>query len=636
MELKKLTIRNFLGIGEGEITFDQSGVVLIEGLNHDSPSSISNGAGKSSIFEALFWVLFGKTKRGLTGDDVVNNVGGKNCRVELEFDDYLVVRTRKDHELGAALLFKQRTGDGEAKWKDLTLGTVRDTQKLIEDAIKVSELTFSKVAYFGQGDIKGFAGLSDSDLKKVFEQALGLSFFAEYRDKVKEYRAGLEGELKELELGHSRALRDAAHVREKMDLLQRSLDEYYDRLESDRQRLGEELAAIGTELDLIDDSFSSSLQEIEKELQTLALHEDKQRILQERYSHIEEHCKNLERKLTRNQAENSALASRVRDLEDDVIAVEAKRGLPCEMCGKIYEAEDLEVARKNLLSKLNEDNAVYETGIEEALEIESRFKESMAVLAEMKLELAAFDHVLPRLVELKTRREELKKAAARRRTNLFTKKEEIVRRMVQLDEGQPRSVGMLEAARHDLARLDEMARQLSIQMEELSREVKIAGLLEDVLGNGGMKSYVFDAVTPQLNKLIDRNIKVLDDIDIEVSTVSKLKSGEYRERFSIGVRNHHGADVFEGNSGGEIQKINLAISLAINSLVRTIAEGSINAIFLDECFENLDEGSSERVLDLIGAIETPNVFVITQRSDVKELIGNVIRVEKRGGRATIR
>jgi hypothetical protein len=46
---------------------------------------------------------------------------------------------------------------------------------------------------------------------------------------------------------------------------------------------------------------------------------------------------------------------------------------------------------------------------------------------------------------------------------------------------------------------------------------------------------------PELNKLIDRYIKVLDDIDIEVSTVATLKSRESREKFNIGVVNKYGA-----------------------------------------------------------------------------------------------
>ena len=64
MELKELRIKNFLGIGYAEVNFDKRGLTLIEGKNNDSPSSISNGAGKSSIFEAPFLGAIRQDKAG--------------------------------------------------------------------------------------------------------------------------------------------------------------------------------------------------------------------------------------------------------------------------------------------------------------------------------------------------------------------------------------------------------------------------------------------------------------------------------------------------------------------------------------------------------------------------------------------
>lgn len=122
---------------------------------------------------------------------------------------------------------------------------------------------------------------------------------------------------------------------------------------------------------------------------------------------------------------------------------------------------------------------------------------------------------------------------------------------------------------------------------------------------------------------------------IKVSTVTQTKKGEFRERFSINVDNRHGANVFEGNSGGEQQKINLAISLAFNAVCRGIAGGTVNCIWLDECFENMDDGSSEKVLDLIRTLSIPNVLLITHRQGIKELVPSIITVEKSGGVATV-
>ena len=162
MKLERLTIKNFLGIGWADLEFNRPGITLIEGMNHDSPTSISNGSGKSSLFEALYWVLYGKTKRGLNGEDVINNRAKKNCVVELFFKigdrQYWVGRRRKCETYGTGLWMS--TWDAKGKPTDLTKGTVKDTQALLEEIIKLDDLTFSKIAYFGQGDVKAFAELA--------------------------------------------------------------------------------------------------------------------------------------------------------------------------------------------------------------------------------------------------------------------------------------------------------------------------------------------------------------------------------------------------------------------------------------------------------------------------------------------
>jgi DNA repair exonuclease SbcCD ATPase subunit len=633
MELKRLAIRNFLGIGEGEVTFDKPGVVLVEGLNHDSPSSISNGAGKSSIFEALFWVLFSKTKRGLGSDEVINNVTRKNCRVMLEFDNYRIIRTRKDDELGTVLLFQQHQPDEE--WKDLTLGSTRDTQKLIEDTIKMSELTFSKVAYFGQGDVKGFAELTDADLKKVFEQALGLTFFAEYLEKVKDHRITLAMELRETENLRDRALRDRAHTIEKMDILQRSIEEHEKRRAEERLKLEADRAELDRERERIENNADSALSEIGKELATLAVKATEKNSLEASHHQIHNRWLELNRLLAGKQTQNSILAGEVESLKAEIITVEAKPGTPCETCGKVYETTDLEIARQNLMRRLEERILAHDTGLCEEQLIKARMEEILREIELLREKLSDYDQVAPRTVHLKTRRDEWIRTRGERLSAIMKRTKEIESLLDELERKEPRVRAEFEKAKNELARIEDAITMFTGRIGNLETEVETARLLEEILGNGGMKSYVFDAITPQLNKLIDRNIKKLDDIDVEVTTVTKLKSGEYREKFFIKVHNHHGANVFQGNSGGEMQKINLAISLAINRLVRTIAEGSINTIFLDECFENLDEGSSERVLELIDSIDTPNVFLITQRQGIKELVPYSISVEKRGGRAVI-
>ena len=99
-------MQNF-SIKEAKIDLNDRGLVLIEGVNEDDPSAKSNGAGKSSIVDALCWCLYGKTARGVSSDAVVNRKTKKNCCVSVLIqdgeDEYPVVRSRKHDKNGTGL-----------------------------------------------------------------------------------------------------------------------------------------------------------------------------------------------------------------------------------------------------------------------------------------------------------------------------------------------------------------------------------------------------------------------------------------------------------------------------------------------------------------------------------------------------
>ena len=162
MKIKQLSIQNFLSIGSVELFLDKyTGITLIEGINSDSSTSLNNGSGKSSIIESILYAFTGKTKRGYSGDEVVNNVAKKNCHVKVLFEvngvEYVINRYRKDETIGNLASILQVNGHD---YINMTKGTAKETQKQIEDIIGLSELTLSKMLYFGQEDIRSFAGLS--------------------------------------------------------------------------------------------------------------------------------------------------------------------------------------------------------------------------------------------------------------------------------------------------------------------------------------------------------------------------------------------------------------------------------------------------------------------------------------------
>lgn len=635
MRLITMQIQNFMGIGSGEIKFNNPGLVLVEGKNSDSPSSISNGAGKSTIYDALHWAFWGKTKRGIGGDDVVSNKAKKDCQVSVEFmvngTAFTVLRTRKSAEHGNALRLWSLDGDCPDDAVDLTKGTTKETQAFLEETVKMSELTFGKVAHFGQGDVKNFAELSDAELKMVFEQALGLEFLSDTLQKVKLHKAKQEAVLNASETTRARLERECDHLREKKIYLDTAEREMKTRRAEEATRYDREAATIEAEIAALT-AKKSELASVSTEAQA------KFKVLSAQLATLNKTRADLTRRMNdarsalavEKATADAKLKEAMKALEA-IKAADAKVGVPCGECGKPYTPGDIGIVKDGFANRARVASAERkehlasigsrEAGLSELTGLHEKLEGKIAEQEGVLRELAKVEATARSAAELSTTIASL--AAKVSKFKEFADK-------IRAEAGPSYATEYAEAA----TALHEAERELAVVLAEtafLKEEIEMAGVLEGAFGNGGMKSYLLDNITPELNKLIDRYIKVLDDIDIEVSTVATLKSGESREKFNIGVVNKYGASTYAGNSGGEKQKVNLAISLAFNTLVRTLAGNPLNCLFLDEPFESLDEGSTERVIELCGMLDLPNIFVITHQQAIKDMIPSRILVEKTKG-----
>lgn len=172
IKLTKLSMQNFLSHSMSEIDLPSyDGLTLIEGKTHDGRYS-SNGSGKSTIIEGIYYAFTGKTLRGLTADAVVNRNIGKNTIVTLEFrshhSKYVVMRYRKHAEFGNDLkLFK----DGE----DISRRTPTETQSVLDEIIELPNDILSSIMIMGEGMTSRFTQLSDPDKKRLLENTIRLS-----------------------------------------------------------------------------------------------------------------------------------------------------------------------------------------------------------------------------------------------------------------------------------------------------------------------------------------------------------------------------------------------------------------------------------------------------------------------------
>jgi DNA repair exonuclease SbcCD ATPase subunit len=163
--LKKIELTNFGSWKHAVLSLEKRGAVLIQGRT---------GSGKSTLFKALFWVLYGALPDGGQADEVVNDHVGKNTAVSLQFrigqDEYKLIRYRKHTEWkNKCVLWCNGEVLGE---KDSKVDVIN---RLITRIIAIDADTFLKTVYFIQRDAQRFPALTDLEQKKLIEAITDLA-----------------------------------------------------------------------------------------------------------------------------------------------------------------------------------------------------------------------------------------------------------------------------------------------------------------------------------------------------------------------------------------------------------------------------------------------------------------------------
>lgn len=174
MILNEITIENFYSVENQVIQLDKySGLILVEGDNRDAGGS--NGAGKSIIFEAIIWALFGNTIRKSTEDAMVNIKNGKNCRVTLRLNGTTIVRrSRKPTKL-------ELIQDGNP----VTQANAAITQTTLEAILNLNYKVFMASIVFGQHSDMDFLGATPEDKRIIIKNFLNLDEIFKYREVIK-------------------------------------------------------------------------------------------------------------------------------------------------------------------------------------------------------------------------------------------------------------------------------------------------------------------------------------------------------------------------------------------------------------------------------------------------------------------
>lgn len=299
IELKSITLKNFLSHKDTYIDFTTySGLSMIEGRTEDGHYS-SNGSGKSTIFEGVYYALTGKTIRGLTADAVVNSVAKRDTVVSLKFhtneSSYEVVRTRKHSKLPALALYRDQ--------QDISCRTPTQTQSRIDELVGIAPDILSGVMILGEGMSSRFTSLSDPSKKSLLESTMILSH------SIDELRDTAKSRLDTILLD-KRSTQGSISSDE-------SLLQYYDGMEvSDEGTIGALLESVTSRIELLEGSYDSSMEESKNLSKKLS-------VLKEARSNI----LGLKSQLSRVSSSMQAIDAKIADLESQESPV-------CPTCGQ--------------------------------------------------------------------------------------------------------------------------------------------------------------------------------------------------------------------------------------------------------------------------------------------------------------
>lgn len=641
MKFHTLTAQNFLGIKSATIALDDRGLHLIQGVNTDDSSTVSNGAGKSSLPDAVMWVLRGVTARGYKGDKVVNRTAKKDCAVALTISQgesrYTVTRYRK-HKTGKNSLTIETVVGG--KIVELHKGTEAESQKVLDKILGCSHEVFMASVYFAQEMMPDLPMMTDRPLKMLIEEAAGLSRIERAYEIATKRRTTAQNELTAIVTRGMSAKESVQRLTTALEAMTEKVSAW----ESGRAGRIAEAEAVVTEataklrdggkaLLIAKPAYEAGLvrvKEIDEQLASHASVVAKARGAESELAAAQRQVDTVQMKLDEARRQKTKLKQQWDDAHAGKVAA-------CAACGRTHTADE----RETLLTHLDK-LLVTAAGVEK--DLVALHGDATGALALVKSKAEKLRAEVPDVSAVTAERAALIDAGGRYTRGLdvlksFKRNVESAQANVDRikTEANPHTSGH-QTLTEQLQAAEALAASIKAQALEKEAEVAVANSVASVFGPAGVRAEILDTVTPYLNERTADYLSVLSDGNCQAvwTTLSRSAAGELKEKFSIEVTNTTGADSFLGLSGGEKRKVRLATGLALQDLQASRAAQPIDLWMGDEIDDALDAAGLERLMVILErkARERGTVLVISH-NELRDWCDNVTTVTKRAGYSTV-
>ena len=637
MKFTQLKIENFLTVGLIEADLSDKGLVLICGENLDDTSQDSNGSGKSSFVDALCWALYGSTARGISGDSVINDAAGKNCRVtvslDIDGDTYVVARHRKYTKQKNRLIVTAPDG------ADLTLGTDKLTQEVVDKLMGATADVFCASVYSGQENTPDLPGMTDINLKAIVEEAAGINQLEAAHRLAKDRKNLIQ---KSLDLKNT----DFSFQEKRSADLQDDLAEAIDKglTWGDNQAL--KIASARDELvkakkindkGQSEDSVHRSHSAIDAELKVLVDQLGGRALEDSKLKLFEKIANDFKFKLSVLKSEAQVSVRKVKVVQAEISNVDNKMGEDCGECGRAHDASTLGSALNSLkFTLLSEINSLRDLKASIGLSTQAhqtaqdKVSKFTATLTDVSVVIAAQSVLHAEKVSTSAFKQSLENNKADfKRTAVAYKK--------IIAEENPHS-GTVATVEERVEKCSDSMASIKGEIIEIEYNLELAEAAVHVFGPAGVRAHILDNVTPMLNEKTSEYLTILSDGNIQAvwNTLGTTSKGDIREKFNIEVSSSTGGDSFRKLSGGEKRKVRLATSMALQDLVSSRATKPIDLFVADEVDAAIDESGLERLMMILKdkADQVGTVLVISH-SDLKSWISNSVTVVKEGGIARL-
>ena len=560
---KKIKWQNFLSTGNHptEVNLNEKSTTLIIG---------SNGAGKSTILDALTFVLYGKSFRKINKAQLINSTNEKTCLVEIEFDvnsvHWKIQRGIKPN------IFKIYRNDEEL---DQSASAIDQQKWLEQNVLKMNYKSFTQIVILGSSTFVPFMQLPTSSRREVVEDLLDIKIFSSMNDVIKGKIRSIREEVKTLELKKE-------SLKDKVDMQK----DFIHKIESQsKEDIDSKLSKITSLNDEVEKCFSQSMEK-----------EDVLSTLKEQLKEFE----NAQERLREYGSIKGKLSQRIQ-----TIVKEHKfftENTVCPTCNQDIE----ELFRVNRISdsqskaeELREGFEKLQSAIKNEELRESQFKSLSTQISEILNDISSFN------VQITGFQRQIRGLES----EIQTITSQIENRNTEHEK--------LEVLRENL---DKTYDELVERKENITYHDFIYSLLKD----GGVKAKIIKKYLPLINQQVNKYLQMMDFY------INFKLDEEFNETVESPIHEDFSYPSF---SEGEKMRIDLALLFTWREIARVKNSVNTNLLIMDEVFDSsLDGFGTDEFLKIIRyTIKDANIFVISHKTGMEDKFDDVVKFEKHKG-----